>query len=87
MFKLHLGLTGKMVKSPPNLLNWQVVHERMPWNIILLLGGGFALAAGSEVRLLTNQSVKARLCVAALLCFISLVFGALDIGSFEQIII
>ncbi|XP_018547329.1 solute carrier family 13 member 2 [Lates calcarifer] len=40
--------TGKMVKSPPNLLNWQVVHERMPWNIILLLGGGFALAAGSE---------------------------------------
>uniref|UniRef100_A0A673BTY8 Solute carrier family 13 member 2-like n=1 Tax=Sphaeramia orbicularis TaxID=375764 RepID=A0A673BTY8_9TELE len=37
------------VKSPPTLLNWQVVHERMPWNIILLLGGGFALAAGSEV--------------------------------------
>ncbi|XP_071398856.1 solute carrier family 13 member 2 isoform X2 [Centroberyx affinis] len=39
---------GKTVKSPPALLNWQVVHERMPWNIILLLGGGFALAAGSE---------------------------------------
>lgn len=40
---------GKLVKAPPALLNWQVVHERMPWNIILLLGGGFALAAGSEV--------------------------------------
>ncbi|XP_072301882.1 solute carrier family 13 member 2 [Eucyclogobius newberryi] len=39
---------GKLVKSPPMLLNWQVVHERMPWNIILLLGGGFALAKGSE---------------------------------------
>ncbi|XP_069002252.1 solute carrier family 13 member 2 isoform X2 [Embiotoca jacksoni] len=39
---------GKMVKAPPTLLNWQVVQERMPWNIILLLGGGFALAAGSE---------------------------------------
>uniref|UniRef100_A0A673BTX8 Solute carrier family 13 member 2-like n=1 Tax=Sphaeramia orbicularis TaxID=375764 RepID=A0A673BTX8_9TELE len=46
---LSVCLTGKIVKSPPTLLNWQVVHERMPWNIILLLGGGFALAAGSEV--------------------------------------
>ncbi|KAM4726614.1 solute carrier family 13 member 2 [Anableps anableps] len=40
---------GKRIKAPPTLLNWQVVHEKMPWNIILLLGGGFALAAGSEV--------------------------------------
>ncbi|XP_051257644.1 solute carrier family 13 member 2 [Dicentrarchus labrax] len=40
---------GKKVNAPSTLLNWQVVHERMPWNIILLLGGGFALAAGSEV--------------------------------------
>ncbi|XP_073336199.1 solute carrier family 13 member 2 [Pagrus major] len=39
---------GKKVKAPKTLLNWQVVHERMPWNIILLLGGGFALAKGSE---------------------------------------
>ncbi|XP_036380319.1 solute carrier family 13 member 2-like [Megalops cyprinoides] len=36
------------LKAPPTLLTWQVVHERMPWNIILLLGGGFALARGSE---------------------------------------
>uniref|UniRef100_A0A3Q0SDN5 Solute carrier family 13 member 2 n=1 Tax=Amphilophus citrinellus TaxID=61819 RepID=A0A3Q0SDN5_AMPCI len=39
---------GKKIKAPPALLTWQVVHERMPWNIVLLLGGGFALAAGSE---------------------------------------
>lgn len=40
---------GKNIKAPPALLTWKVVHERMPWNVVLLLGGGFALAAGSEV--------------------------------------
>lgn len=52
VFTLHVGFTGKKVKYPKPLLNWQVVHERMPWNIILLLGGGFALAKGSEVNTL-----------------------------------
>lgn len=38
------------LKAPPALLNWKTVNEKMPWNIVLLLGGGFALAKGSEVR-------------------------------------
>ncbi|XP_012503723.1 PREDICTED: solute carrier family 13 member 2 [Propithecus coquereli] len=38
---------GKL-KAPPPLLNWKTVNEKMPWNIVLLLGGGFALAKGSE---------------------------------------
>lgn len=50
MFNLYLYLTGKTKNVLPTLLSWRVVHERMPWNIILLLGGGFALAAGSEVK-------------------------------------
>ncbi|NXB36227.1 S13A2 protein, partial [Eulacestoma nigropectus] len=35
-------------RAPPPLLNWKVVQEKMPWNIVFLLGGGFALAKGSE---------------------------------------
>ncbi|XP_001368657.1 solute carrier family 13 member 2 [Monodelphis domestica] len=35
-------------KAPPALLNWNTVNKKMPWNIVFLLGGGFALAKGSE---------------------------------------
>ncbi|XP_056414385.1 Na(+)/citrate cotransporter isoform X2 [Hyla sarda] len=30
------------------LLTWKVVHQKMPWSIVILLGGGFALAKGSD---------------------------------------
>ncbi|CAI5795164.1 solute carrier family 13 member 5 [Podarcis lilfordi] len=33
---------------PAPLLNWKVVQHKMPWSIVLLLGGGFALANGSD---------------------------------------
>ncbi|KFQ24480.1 Solute carrier family 13 member 2, partial [Merops nubicus] len=35
-------------RAPPALLDWKTVHQKMPWNIVFLLGGGFALAKGSE---------------------------------------
>lgn len=38
----------KKFKAPPALLTWKTVHEKMPWSIIILLGGGFALAHGCE---------------------------------------
>ncbi|KAM4701576.1 solute carrier family 13 member 2-like [Discoglossus pictus] len=37
------------VHVPPALLDWKTVNQRMPWSIVILLGGGFALARGSEV--------------------------------------
>uniref|UniRef100_W5LAB3 Solute carrier family 13 member 2 n=1 Tax=Astyanax mexicanus TaxID=7994 RepID=W5LAB3_ASTMX len=36
-------------KAPPSLLQWDVVQKKMPWNIMLLMGGSFALARGCEV--------------------------------------
>lgn len=33
--------------SPP-LVTWKVVQQKLPWGLIFLLGGAFALAEGSE---------------------------------------
>ncbi|NP_001079286.1 solute carrier family 13 member 2 S homeolog [Xenopus laevis] len=41
------GMKPKL-RVPPALLDWKTVNEKMPWNIVILLGGGFALAKGSE---------------------------------------
>ncbi|CAH2219981.1 solute carrier family 13 member 2 [Pelobates cultripes] len=44
----HLGEKAS-IKVPPPLLDWATINQKMPWSIIILLGGGFALAKGSEV--------------------------------------
>lgn len=33
----------------PALITWKVVHQKLPWGLIFLLGGGFALAEASKV--------------------------------------
>uniref|UniRef100_UPI00398EF926 Na(+)/citrate cotransporter-like n=1 Tax=Pristiophorus japonicus TaxID=55135 RepID=UPI00398EF926 len=35
--------------SIPRLLEWNLVQRKLPWSVVLLLGGGFALAKGCEV--------------------------------------
>lgn len=30
-------------------LNWKVINEKMPWNVMLLLGGGFAISEAANV--------------------------------------
>ncbi|EMP37813.1 Solute carrier family 13 member 2 [Chelonia mydas] len=38
----------RQISVLPALLDWKTVNQKMPWNIVILLGGGFALAKGSE---------------------------------------
>ena len=30
------------------LLNWRILHEKVPWGVVLLIGAGFAIAKSSE---------------------------------------
>lgn len=42
---------SKVLRSSPSvgLLEWSAIHDRMPWALVLLLGGGFALAKATDV--------------------------------------
>ncbi|CAG0889758.1 unnamed protein product [Cyprideis torosa] len=35
-------------KAHEGLLTWRVVHEKLPWGVVLLLGGGFAMADAAD---------------------------------------
>ena len=36
--------------SSPRLLDWDTVQHKLPWNVVILLGSGFALAEGAQVQ-------------------------------------
>lgn len=39
----------KPITSSPSILNWKTVEKKLPWGVILIFGGGFALAEGCNV--------------------------------------
>ena len=49
-------IPARPVSQPagPSLLVWEDVQRKFPWGIILLMGGGFALAEGARVSCLSN---------------------------------
>ena len=40
------------------LLDWKTVKSKMPWDVVLLISGGYALAEATEVRLHLREEVK-----------------------------
>ncbi len=43
----------------PALLDWETVDKHMAWSVIVVLGGGFALADATKVRCIKNKDTSA----------------------------
>ena len=40
-------------KGPvPAIMTWETLNKKMPWGLIFLVGGGYALAEASQVKIL-----------------------------------
>ncbi|KAM7413259.1 hypothetical protein PAMA_020575 [Pampus argenteus] len=65
---------GAPAEAPCPLLSWDIVHEKMPWNILLLLGGGFALAHGKIWTFSVAGRKSRTTAISILLCLLVAMF-------------
>jgi di/tricarboxylate transporter len=41
--------SGSKYRKLKPLLTWKAFNEKMPWGVVFLLGGGFAMAKAAQV--------------------------------------
>ncbi|KOC67768.1 Protein I'm not dead yet [Habropoda laboriosa] len=45
---------NRPTKPSPGMITWKMIHQKMHWSLILVLGGGFAISAGSTTSKLSS---------------------------------
>lgn len=45
---------NRPTKPSPAMITWKMIHQKMHWSLILVLGGGFAISAGSTTSNLSS---------------------------------
>ncbi|CAH1177030.1 unnamed protein product [Phaedon cochleariae] len=48
IYSLSKDESKRPKSSSPSLITWKTVNQKMPWSLLFLLGGGFAMADGSQ---------------------------------------
>lgn len=46
---------NRPAKTSPSMVTWKMIHQKMHWSLILVLGGGFAISAGSTSSKLSSM--------------------------------
>ena len=47
---MHVDVEKAGTDECETLLDWPTANQKIPWGVLLILGGGFALAGASKVR-------------------------------------
>ncbi|XP_058457409.1 protein I'm not dead yet-like [Malaya genurostris] len=73
--------------ATPSLITWQFIHQKVPWSLVFLLGGGFALAEGarsSGMSMLLGQSLAGLKDLPPLLLLFVVCFAASMLSEFTS---
>lgn len=74
---MYVAAAKRPKRSSEGLMTWKVIETKMPWSLMFLLGGGFAISRGSVASCMAKRVGEALLplrylppiVILALVCF------------------
>lgn len=75
---------ARPTKSSEGLLTWDVIQKKMPWSLMFLLGGGFAISKGSIASGLARKVGEALIPLRHLPPFLILLIVSFFIGTITE---
>ncbi|KOC67775.1 Protein I'm not dead yet [Habropoda laboriosa] len=76
--------TNRPNVSSEGLITWDVIQKKMPWSLMFLLGGGFAISRGSIASCLAKRMGEALVPLKSLPPVLILFFVSLFVGTITE---